>query len=421
MKISAELKIDVKEGYLPVLTNELYKKECEIRNLHYLQKIDQYDSFVLELIYIDKGEFYNIIEQLKKYTEFKNIEITDTFDNIMQEGLIEIKGKIELKNIQDFQSNIINLSNLLNEKIADETDPQKYTSINKNIALVGSYKSDIDTQENQYYRLYSILERNSVVLKQFFNYSGFPLIIKYKEYDDFIKYLKSLEDSFFAIKIRELENEMDPESYNQIRDNIEKPLLFEFYDELTLYLLSVILRKVNSAPYRIKECNIGFIGINITVIRLARILRKMGCLRVLGFDSNEKQMMNFEKEGGMAITKENIYSNSDVLILLKNYFEDEDLVKLRTGIDIFSMLNNPVIENKIMIKKDCKSLSNMNWVNFGILSPFLFYGLIFKDNKFLNDSNIIKIAEFLAEKYSLKLPALFGSFYEEVNSFIDEL
>ena len=78
--------------------------------------------------------------------------------------------------------------------------------------------------------------------------------------------------------------------------------------------------------YRLKaeETTVGFIGIDLSAIRLTRVLDKIGFRRVLGYDHGEKAMLALENQGGLATTAENIFGNADITLLLKNNFDHDE-------------------------------------------------------------------------------------------------
>lgn len=419
MKIAILLNIEVKKGFIPALLNELLKSNCEVQKLECIDKSeDLFETYSINLVYSDEQLFNNVLDQIEKHNqEFRNINLTNILDEKINNGLIELKGKIELNNPEDYEINFSGLPVLLREKFSKSENPKELTSIKKNIALINTEKKEVEKVENSKYLNFSLLEKDSIFINKFAGYNCFPLFVSYKDTEDLLQNIKSIEDGFSAFRINKVIGSEDSDVYEQINDLLSKPVLFEDYDERVIFLLSDILNQLEVLQYKLNDCNIGFIGLNVSVNRLTRILKKMGCQRVLGFDVNNKYMMNFEKEGGMAITQENIFNNCDIVFLLENNFENSDLEKMRTGLIVYSLLYDLEIEEKISNMKECKKLIVKNFDKVVLLAPALIKAMVKGNIKLLDENNIIKISKYLVEN-GLKESELFDGIYDNMVNFL---
>ncbi len=173
-----------------------------------------------------------------------------------------------------------------------------------------------------------------------------------------------------------------------INSEIDRPVLYREYDELPLLLTYAIMHIMKKKSMTREECNAGIIGIDLCALRLTRILLSMGISRVLGSDNNEKLMMNFEKEGGLATTQENIFSNTDIIILLKNHFTIDDLARIRPGQVIISLIDDEDIDQEIIERKGIRDFIHGRWCDLSVIFPGLIAGMLKTGVKNLSDATI---------------------------------
>jgi len=245
-------------------------------------------------------------------------------------------------------------------------------------------------------------------------------VLQYDLQEDFLKYLKALAPGFSGFRIDSIEDEDNPSIHEQIADELSVPVVSMKFDEMPVFILAAIHKLVKKHRYRAKDCNIGFIGLDVSAIRLARLLKKAGYLRVLGFDNNEKSMFQFEKESGLATTPENILSNAEIVVLLKNQFAETDLIRMRPGLSVISLLSDPEAENIFAQKKGCGDIISGEWADSAILYPGILRGKAGSATAGISDDTILSLADMLSHEDASSgfLPDVFSGIHDKVEDCI---
>ncbi len=419
MKIAVKISIDLKEGILPIFINELYKNSGEIKKLNLVEKLGVFSRFEIDIIYTDDVKFKGFISQIQKFQDkFANIEITNFLEEKIAKGILSVSGKLPVENPDEYEMNIAGYSILTNQYILSSDSPENFTGIKNSVGMISAVKKSNKLDKKSYCSYYSTLETDCVVLNLFSGLNGFPIIIEFDQYEDFYKQLISIKKNFSALRIVHFDDNTNEDNYLELFNNIDIPVVSKLYDEKTIFIMSGINYLINKYKVEINTLNVGFIGIDCSAVRLVDILLKMGVYKILGYDNDEKTMMLFEKHHGLATTTENIIGNCDVLILMKESFDESELLKLSPGVLVISLLNSPV-ENIISESKACKGIIKGSWFDYAILYPGIIQGMIKSGSNQLTISKINKVSEYIINSGSKDnfLPSAFGDIHDKLKNF----
>ncbi len=421
MRLSTNLTVRIKNGFLPHLTNEIYKRNCGIRNITLLENLPGFELFLIEIIYPSYEKYNGLINKISKHEE--NFQIVSSENKLEQEitgGMLDISGGMNIDNIVDYEMNILGATELILNKLKSGDDALKYSGISKNIGLFCSITDDVEAKE-EYLKIYALAEKDSIIIKTFSGLNSFPVIIKMSEQDDFFKVIQRVEETFSAIRIFNLDDADDISLYERFFDDISLPLLSQYYDEIPLCLLIAIYHLLDKHNIDIKTCTIGFVGINISSLRMARLLLKQGISRVLGIDNSVKLMHGLEKEGGIATTLENVFNSSDLIIFFKKQFDMIDLNRLGTGQLLISLLNDK-LETDVIRQRGVRDFLQSGWMDFSALFPGLLKGMIEFSIKHLDDDKIIKLSKkiFSLKKRDEVLPVVFSDLHKSIPGLLSE-
>lgn len=422
MKLLSTLNIRIKKGFLPHLTNEVYKRGCEIRRSMLVDNQGEYDLFNLELFYSNREKYKGFIDKISRHEENFIIDsIENDFEKEIIGGLLNISGKMEIENILDYEMKVRGISELAAEMIDNNEDNIKYTGISSNAGLISGIRSGSDSRVNLL-KSYVSKERDSIIINRFTGLNALPLVITYAEIDDLIKTLRSVEGTFSVLRLCCLEGVDDTDIYDQIYSDCSLPALSQFYDEIPLYLLTVINHLIKKNKLDIKDKNVGFVGLNVSALRLARLLLKTGFYRILGCDNNIKLMHNFEKHGGLATSQENIFNNSDVVILFKDHFTEDDLKKTGSGQFVISLIDIPIDAPELK-EKGVREIIDMRWMDLAPVFPGILSGLLNSEIKTLNDNNIINLSKKITDIKSEKeiMPDVFSGIHEKLKDYVQSI
>ncbi len=421
MRLATKLVIRVKYGFLPYLINEIYKRGCSARNISLVENDHGADLFIMEILHSAHDEYIEILKKIEKYEDsFQIISSENILDKEITGGLLKITGKMRIDNLIDFEMNVLGAAELNLSKLRIEEDKYKYSGISKNIGLICGISGSKDLNDN-YLKLYTIAERDSVIINRFAGFNSFPVLIKYNQIDDFIKILQGIESTFSAIRILTIENIEDISSFERIYDILTVPVLAQDYDEIPLYLLIALYHLFSRNNIDIRSCTAGIIGINISSLRTARLLMKLGFPRVLGTDNNIKLLHGFEKEGGLATTRENIFENSDIIIIIKD-FNIDCLSNIGSGQILISLIEKKYDEG-IMKEKGVRDILQSGWMDLSAFFPGMLKGLMESKMKYMNDDMLIKLSKRISELKSKDevLPNIFSDVHQKIPELIGAL
>jgi hypothetical protein len=422
MNLLAEIHARIKRGYLAHFTNELYKWNCEIRTLDVLDADEQRDLFRMEIVYGDTGKFNGFLEKIGRHLDnFRVEDVRNALEQEIQGGLIRITGKVSIDSAMDYEMRLLGASELIMSRIEHESGARDFTAMSRNVAMAYGYLGRDDPGSRRLLGAFTAAERDSVVLSHFGGFNPFPLIVRFEQIEDFIKTLQRTSETFSAVRILGIEEEHDPERYELVYGSLNIPVVSRPFDEIPLLVLTVLTGLMKRHKHSYEDMSVGIIGIDAGIQRLTRMLRLLGCSRVLGYDDNEMLMMGFENRGGLSTTQENIFNNSDVIILAKNHFSDEDLIRVMPGQIIISLIEDELVNMELVQSRGVREFFSEKNLNCLTVSPGLVRGLIACNMTLLVDGFLIRLAQDLSVLAGKQLlPALYSDVHERIPVYLRE-
>lgn len=424
MKLIADMTIRIKRGFLPHLTNELYKRGCEIQRMALMEGGESGDLFRLEIMYSSRDKFKGLLEKVDKHAEnFQLIEVRNTLEESIMGGMLNVSGRMAVENRSDYDMRIQGACELILDKIAEGPEGARFSALSRNAGLFQPVKSGQDAPPGSILRSYALIERDAVIVSRFAGLNAFPLLVKYDQTEDLIKTFQRLEPSFAVMRLAEIPEVQEIALYEQICSELSRPVLSLPYDEIPLFLLTVlfdVLRRNSMDP---GESNVGLVGIDVSSLRLTRLLRTLGSVRILGYDNSEKLMYSFEKEGGLATTPENIFGNSDIIILFKSHFTIDEYSKIRPGQIILSLLPDEDLDMNIIAEKGVREFLHGPWIDLSYYLPGILKGMAAAGLGRLDDVRLIGLAGKIdemkqGEGFALDL---FGDLHERIAGLLSGL
>lgn len=418
MKIIVGLTIKAKKENIPYLIDELNKHGLELQKIVRADSGGNYEIFNLEINYSSKQGYDNFIEKIVNSKNFNVVETRNLLEEGIIGGLLNVSGKIPLESISDYELRIQGSAILMLDKIA-RGNGYEYSGISNSVGNISAVKMRPDMPPESFFRRHVQLERDSLITNRFTRFNAYPIIIKYNQIEDLIKTIQGIESTFSIIRIVDLEEIDDISQYEQIYSEISIPVVSALCDELPLYLLSEILYLLEQNHTDIQDAHVGIIGLNVGAMRLTKLLIAAGCGRILGCDNNEKLMMIFEKCGGLATTPENIFNNSDLVILMKNHFTVDEFNKIRTSQIIISLIDEDPVEKNIISDRRIKNYISHDSIDTTLIFPGLLKGIYKTKNNSLSDYQLIEMSQKIHQlrKDDPRIFSLFGDIHEKIASF----
>ncbi|MBN2403422.1 MAG: hypothetical protein JXN64_13665 [Spirochaetes bacterium] len=424
MQLLSKLVIKIKNGFLPHLINEIFKKKCGIRNITLLRNEPGFDLFNIDVIYSDYEKYNSLIDKLGKFED--NFQIVSS-DNVLEKaiigGMLNVSGKLPFDNLIDYEMNVLGAAELAINIARDSENIFKYSGISKNIGILCGISSiNISNKKHFLQQLYALSERDSIIVNKFTGLNCYPVLIRINQLDDFLKILQGIEPTFSALRIFSLDDGDDIQIYERINNDLSLPVISYFYDEVPLYLLVAISHLLAKNNLNIKECNVGLIGLNVTSLRMVRLLIKLGFPRVLGCDNNIKLMHGFEREGGLATIFDNIVNNCDLIIIIKDQFNMDDLHKFGSGQIVISCLSKE-LDVGIFRERGVLEFLQSGWMDLSAFFPGILKGFIDSNIKSLDDDKLLKLKNKIISIKSEDeiLPDVFSEVHQRLPQLISEL
>lgn len=418
MKIAAEVTAEIGNDRFTGAVGMLSSCGCEIRSARLAGKSGGRAVYDFHLTYSDIGEFKKAVAWFDdELNGCRIVSIKNYLDEMIRSGLVTVSGNMPIENIEDYQMNVLGVSQLVREKILESDNPAAESGICRSVGLISCIRDKGERQKKMAPLLHADAEISAAVLGRFGGLNGYPVIVRYDLQEDLVKYLKALEPGFSGFRIDHIDDDESPDIYEQISDELSIPVVSAKYDEMPVFILAALHKLVKKHRYRTKDCNVGFIGLDVSAMRLARLLRRAGFMRVLGFDNNEKSMFQFERESGLATTPENIVSNAEIVVLLKNQFSETDLVRMRPGLSVISLLDDPEAEEVFSKRKGFGDIVTGEWADCATLYPGMLKGKAGSQSAGIDDAAVIAMAEMLANEdvpSGQFLPDVFSGIHDKV-------
>jgi len=423
MRLLSEIRVRIKRGFLPHFMNELYKSACELKSIEALERFEDGDLFLAEVLYDDGSRFRAVVDKLGKHTENFAVE---SVRNILEEkvlgGLISVTGKAAIETRADYEMMLQGAADLVIERLHSGKGGAEYSAMGGTAGMINCVRYSPEKSAGSVMALHTAAERDCVVLGRFAGINAVPFMVRYSHIEDLVKIIKGVQESFAVLRLMTVEETGDVETVSYLNSELARPVIYREYDEIPLLLTYVMLHIGKRKRLAFDECNAGFIGLDLSSLRLVRILKLMGFARILGCDNNEKVMMNFEKEGGLATTQENIFSNTDIIILFKNHFTIDDLAKIRPGQVIISLIDDEDVDGEIITRKGIRDFIHGRWADLSPIFPGLVKAVLAAGVASLGDGQILAVAGKIADLQQDRLvPDVFGEIHDVIAGSLREV
>ncbi|HOW82145.1 MAG TPA: hypothetical protein PK573_06260 [Spirochaetota bacterium] len=416
MKMISEVAVRVKPGGLLPLIEDIQTFRCSVQKLTCVDKGNDRESYLIDVVYDDRQLFSEFIHGGGK--KYKIEAVSNVLEERMRGGLVHTGSKIEFENFNDYQLNLLGAAELMKEKIRDGRGAD-YTGISRNIGVFSAIKASREDAAEHRMGLHLMSELDSVIISRFAGFNGFPAVIDYEQPEDLIKTLQHLENAFAGFRLLHID-EADIFLYEQIKTDVSIPVVSTEMDILPVYLLSIALKIFRKNKINPADTTIGMLGVDAGSIRLTQLLVKLGCLRVLGYDHNEKNLLSFENMEGLATSAENIFSNADIVILLKENYSIEEYQKIRPGQIIVSLIGEGRHDRELIASRGVRDFILINPMDLFTLVPGMMTGAVGSGSRLADSGRLIefcrKLVNVIHDDYTV--PDIFSDIHKIVSDLI---
>ncbi|MBP8081633.1 MAG: hypothetical protein KAZ87_00380 [Spirochaetes bacterium] len=420
MKASFSVRIKIRRDYLIEAINSFLAADSKITEMKLISEEECFQQYYFKIVSSDVQKFKICINLLKASDDkFMNIECVNDLEKSLQEGMLKVIPTLPADTPENYEMNILGGREILLESILEAEKPYEISGIRKTAAFISVLNKKRANEPTLFFSEYARTETDSLSASLFSGINAFPFILEYEIIEDLYKTLISFEKSFSSIRILSLDESHDVSIYQHMSENIHVPFLSHYYDEIPLFIITAVDKMLSKHRQKLSESTVGFIGLNSSVMRSVKLLKKMSCERILGFDSNEKTMLSFERTGGLATTAENIFGNCDIVVMIKNCFTDEDVERMRPNLLVVSNLDDEEEDSKIVNNRLCRDIMKGKWFEASSLFSFILPEMIEQRVMYLSDDFLVALSQKMGKEISsdLKFP---GPFDDRIKNLIKE-
>ncbi|MBN1496496.1 MAG: hypothetical protein JXA07_06990, partial [Spirochaetes bacterium] len=296
MRLINEVTVIIKKQGFPGFIDELYRRECRILELQHIEDTGDGDLYTLRIGGNSLKRFDEFITIIGGAGDrFKVISVKNVIEDQAVGGLISVASRAPIDNSSDFETSVLGAYDYIRERISQE-DGARYTSISRNVALVAGVRAGGEAERGRLLGPFAEAERDAVVLGRFSGLNGYPLTVRYEHPEDVNTVLKRIDANFSLLRITRIEG-ASVMIYDLILSGAGVPVVSCEFDEVPLFLLTLIVKILQRHRLKAEETTVGFIGIDLSAVRLTQVMDKIGFRRVLGFDNGEKAMLDMENQG----------------------------------------------------------------------------------------------------------------------------
>ena len=419
MRLINEITVIIKKKSFPSFIDELYKRDCDILELQHIEESGEGSLYTLRVSSNNLKRFEEFITIIGSAGEkYKIISAKNIIEDRVVGGLMSAAGRMPVENISDLNTSVLGAADLIHEKIKNE-DGIRYTGIARSVCLLAGIKAEEEGERVHLLHEYTNAERDAVILNRFSGLNGYPLAVRFDHPEDIITVLKKIERNYSAIRIIRID-EASIMLYELIFSDLTVPVISMEHDDIPLILLTYIIRIMMKYRLRAEETTVGFIGIDLSAIRLTRMLDKIGFRRILGYDHGEKAMLALENQGGLATTDENIFGNADITLLLKNNFDHDEYRKIRPGQFVISFMEDGIPDIEAVSGTGVREFIKRDITHLSAMFPGMVRGVIDANIGNISDARMVEYAKklvgFLSEAF--EFPHIFGDIHEKVAKVI---
>lgn len=391
MKLYVTLTFACTDENLSLFLQKISEARCLLQSMYYLSSENKNKIYRTEIIYTDRKIFKEKILNWVS-AECILIDCSDMSNKGVEGGLLKIHSKIPFESPSEFEGKILGYLEILKDaSITQETI--QYTGMSQNIGLLLLSGNNNEMQSGEIYQ-HLLMERDALLLNYCSNYNAQPLILNYKSKEDIIKNISTVAQNYILMRIALSDTLVDETVFERMKE-IGKPAIFREYDEIPLYIIIKILNILQRYNLSLSDSVVGLIGITASALRCTSLLNSIGCNKILGYDSNEKNQYNFEKGKGIATNISNVLENSDIVVFISDICSNEDFYMLQRG---QVLLINPDIkyDSLILQERRIKSYEFLNIENSYLLLPGLAEAMRNNNIMCYSDELLLAIAKNIA-------------------------
>lgn len=270
-----------------------------------------------------------------------------------------------------------------------------------------------------------VMEGKALLLKKFAGVDAFPICLNETDKDKIVEIIKSLQPSFGAINIEDIETPKVFEIVERLKKELDIPVFHDDRNGVSMVTLAGLLNALKLAGKKLNEVRIVINGAGAAGIGIAELLVYAGAKRICLVDTagtiykGREHDMNYMKEMIADITNKELLKGdlttaakgADVLIgaSIKGAFTNELIKNMADKPIVFALANpNPEIEYKDALDAGAFIVATgrsdtPNQVNNLSAFPGVIRGILEIRAKGIDNQILLAVAKTIAKSVGKKL------------------
>ncbi|NLK62528.1 MAG: NAD-dependent malic enzyme [Fusobacteria bacterium] len=343
--------------------------------------------------------FNKIIEEIG---QIQGIKVINHFDNILREhegGLIEVKSKVKIDNVEKYEKYYMPGMSAIAKSINEDRDKiYDYTNIGNTIGLISNGSTMLDFDDPNEEATYSVLESRAAVINELTNISAIPIVLSTKDKDSIVKTIKNIYKSFGMIIFEDLNSE-DSFTIESELSELGIPVVDTNKTCNGIVTLAGLINISELNSVDLSKSKVGFLGYGSKASGINMLLKAYGIKERIGFDIREYSKKRMQVE------------NIEIKNSINELMEEADIViatSRKAGLIKFGMVKKgqilimlskpkPEIEPEIAIKAGARYATDGKIISPLLVIPGLVKGCLLSRAKKLTFNMMLAAAEKLAD------------------------
>lgn len=419
MKFVVDIEISIQTGFVQDLTTYLFNDNFSVNSFQLTSRDSFNESYHINIVYSNQKFFDKVINKVQLDPRCLDISITNRLEQKIVQGLLHTGTTLDFSSDEEYETNLMGAYLLLDTLIKSAPEYNKIYFHTSACSISGIKRKEGFINQRDHELAYISNEKAASIISKFAEINTTPLVVSYTQVEDFTKTLIAVENSFSLFHVDTIPDEDDPDIYHDLFDQIKIPYFCYMTNEKPILLLSGIYYCMKKYKLKMDNSNIGIIGLDAAAITLTALLKNKGCLRVLGYDDNEKSMMMFESKNGLATTKKNILENCDIVIINRDQLEQEDIETIRPGL-ICMLFTDIRFSEQLKANKSVKYILDHFHFDSSRIRPGIVKGILKSGLSSLTNQMMHEIAMTLVNNGDdLRIfPPIFSDIHDKVEELI---
>lgn len=265
------------------------------------------DLYVMEVLYFDNNDTVALADYFAASSRQITLLSTDfPLEESLTRGLLDVTANFTMETQQDYEVNLLGGYEFLQSSEEPENnEPQLIT-----ISITGGVQTIHDSTT----AMQRDAERDALVIRYGTGFRAFPLIVSLDNWEDLSRLLNMFKDGASVLRVA-CDSFYDYSFYQRMIEESPVPLLMQQHEEMAVHLASMVESALKELKLNPGNTALGIIGLDASMVSLAKLMERRGIYRILGYDDKEDVLQELERYGGMATSPEHIYRNADILIV----------------------------------------------------------------------------------------------------------